>query len=155
MTDERNLLSLLKARGPLSKAAILKANRWTSTQFEQVKRKVLAKGLVIAGRGMRMKLAPRPLGKSAKDADPTRKHTSTGSSKRPTGMAVPGSRTPRLSADEQKLFALLDPMRVLNKADAMRRLKWATPRFELVCAALVSRGLVVPGSGPGGSLRRR
>jgi hypothetical protein len=154
MTDERNLLSLLKAHGPLSKAAILKSNRWTSSHFEQVKRKLLVKGLVIAGRGMRMKLAPRPSGTRAKETATTEEHPPTGSAKRSLGKTVPRSHIPQLSADEQKLFDMLDPVRVLNKAEARRRLKWAMPRFELVCAALVGRGLVVPGRGPGGSLRR-
>lgn len=154
MTDERNLLSLLKARGPMSKAAILEANRWTSSHFEKLKRKLLAKGLVVTGRGMRMKLAPRPGSTRAKETATTEEHTSTGAAKRSLGKTVPLSHIPHLSADEQKLFALLEPVRVLNKADARRRLKWAIPRFELACAALVGRGLIVPGKGPGSSLRR-
>ena len=61
--------------------------------------------------------------------------------------------TTNLTPDEEQLIALLDIVKATGNTKARRQLQWSTPRYEIVKASLIARGMVAQGGGRGGSLR--
>jgi len=59
-----------------------------------------------------------------------------------------------LTPDEEELMALLDITKATGNTKARRQLQWSAPRYEIVKASLVVKGMVVQGGGRGGSLRK-
>jgi len=61
--------------------------------------------------------------------------------------------TQDLTPDEEELMALLDIVKVRGNTKARRQLQWSAPRYEIVKASLIARGMVAQGGGRGGNLR--
>lgn len=91
MTDDSILIALLKAKGPISQAAIRKATGWDIEHLAVVRARLLAKGKILigSGRGGTLRLsgtlsrqggrpvAKAPLKKNAK-SDPRPKKPASG-----------------------------------------------------------------------------